>query len=63
MNTHKYRVYNKNTIVVQTLGVQISMVFSYGGAEGIRTLGRLLTVTRFPVVPVMTSSILLHMQF
>ena len=32
----------------------------YGGAGGIRTLGRLLTVTRFPVAPVMTTSILLH---
>ena len=31
-----------------------------GAAGGIRTLGRLLTVTRFPVVLVMTSSILLH---
>ena len=31
-----------------------------GAAGGIRTLGRLLTVTRFPVVLVMTSSIPLH---
>ena len=31
-----------------------------GGVGGIRTLGRLLTVTRFPVVLVMTSSIPLH---
>ena len=33
---------------------------TFGAAGGIRTLGRLLTVTRFPVVLVMTSSILLH---
>ena len=32
----------------------------YGGVGGIRTLGRLLTVTRFPVVLVMTASIPLH---
>ena len=32
----------------------------FGGVGGIRTLGRLLTVTRFPVVLVMTSSIPLH---
>ena len=31
-----------------------------GGVGGIRTLGRLLTVTRFPVVLVMTASIPLH---
>ncbi len=36
---------------------------SFGGVGGIRTLGRLLTVTRFPVVPVMTSSIPLRIQF
>ena len=35
---------------------------SFGGVGGIRTLGRLLTVTRFPVVPVMTTSILLHLR-
>ena len=34
--------------------------FFSGGAGGIRTLGTLLTYTRFPVVLVMTSSILLH---
>ena len=34
MNPHRYWVYSKNTIVVQTLEVRISMVFSYGGAEG-----------------------------
>lgn len=28
-NLHKHEVYNKNTIDVQTLGVRISMVFSY----------------------------------
>ena len=33
---------------------------NYGGVGGIRTLGRLLTVTRFPVVLVMTASIPLH---
>ena len=32
----------------------------FGGVGGIRTLGTLLTYTRFPVVLVMTSSILLH---
>ena len=32
----------------------------FGGVGGIRTLGRLLTVTRFPVVLVMTASIPLH---
>ena len=34
----------------------------FGGAGEIRTHGRLSTVTRFPVVPVMTTSILLHYQ-
>ena len=34
--------------------------FVVGGAGEIRTHGRLSTVTRFPVVPVMTTSILLH---
>lgn len=34
---HKYRIYNKNTIGVQTLGVQIPMVFSDGGDGEIRT--------------------------
>ena len=34
---HKYRIYNKNTIGVQPLGVQIPMVFSYGGGEESRT--------------------------
>ena len=37
-----------------------SVSFLYGGVGGIRTLGRLLTVTRFPVVLVMTASILLR---
>ena len=32
----------------------------FGGVGGIRTLGPLLTATRFPVVLVMTTSILLH---
>ena len=41
------------------LSVDKSALFA-GGAGGIRTLGTLLTYTRFPVVPVMTSSILLH---
>ena len=36
------------------------MSFSYGGVGGIRTLGPLLTATRFPVVLVMTTSILLQ---
>ena len=36
--------------------------FVFGGAGEIRTHGRLSTVTRFPVVPVMTTSILLHDQ-
>ena len=35
-------------------------VILYGAAGEIRTLGRLLTYTRFPVVLVMTASILLH---
>ena len=39
------------------------LVVFHGGAGGIRTLGTLLTYTRFPVVPVMTSSILLHNKF
>ena len=34
-----------------------------GAVGGIRTLGRLLAVTRFPVVLVMTTSILLHILF
>ena len=36
------------------------MSFFFGGVGGIRTLGPLLTATRFPVVLVMTTSILLH---
>ena len=35
--------------------------FFDGGVRGIRTLGTLLTYTRFPVVLVMTASISLHM--
>ena len=35
----------------------------FGGVGGIRTLGPLLTATRFPVVLVMTTSILLHVDF
>ena len=38
-NPHKYTVDNKNTIDPNP-GVQISMVFSYGGERGIRTLVR-----------------------
>ena len=34
----------------------------YGAVGGIRTLGRLLAVTRFPVVLVMTTSIPLHIS-
>ena len=34
--------------------------FRFGAVGGIRTLGRLMTATRFPVVLVMTSSIPLH---
>lgn len=34
---------------------------NFGGVRGIRTLGTLLTYTRFPVVLVMTASIPLHM--
>lgn len=36
------------------------MVVLFGAAGEIRTLGTLLTYTRFPVVLVMTASILLH---
>ncbi len=36
------------------------MVVLFGAAGEIRTLGRLLTYTRFPVVLVMTASILLR---
>ena len=36
------------------------MGFLFGGAGGIWTLGTLLGYTRFPVVPVMTTSILLR---
>ena len=32
--SHIYWVYNENTIEVRTLGVQISMVSSSGGADG-----------------------------
>ena len=35
----------------------------FGAAGEIRTLGPLLTATRFPVVLVMTTSILLHLYF
>ena len=34
----------------------------FGGVGGIRTLGQLLTVTRFPIVLVMTTSIPLQME-
>ena len=34
---------------------------NFGGVRGIRTLGTLLTYTRFPVVLVMTASISLRM--
>ena len=34
---------------------------NFGGVRGIRTLGTLLTYTRFPVVLVMTASISLHL--
>ena len=38
------------------------MGFYFGGVGGIRTLGRLVAATRFPVAPVMTASIPLHMK-
>ena len=44
----------KSTVILSKLR------WTYGGVGGIRTLGRLLTVTRFPVVLVMTASIPLH---
>ena len=53
----------KSPETVDAVGVQptASKLFgSFGAVGGIRTLGRLLTVTRFPVVLVMTSSIPLH---
>ena len=34
---HKMRIYKENTIVIRTLGVQISMVCSYGCGDGIWT--------------------------
>ncbi len=40
----------KSTVILSKLR------WTYGGVGGIRTLGRLLTVTRFPVVLVMTAS-------
>ena len=40
----------------------IGQFFFSGAVGGIRTLGPLLTVTRFPVVLVMTTSILLHLE-
>ena len=48
---------------VEITGFEGDIVISLsiaGAVGGIRTLGRLLTVTRFPVVLVMTSSIPLH---
>ena len=45
----------KNPAIIEIAGLSL-----YGGVGGIRTLGRLLTVTRFPVVLVMTASIPLH---
>ena len=38
----------------------IKSLLRHGGVGGIRTLGRLLTVTRFPIVLVMATSIPLH---
>ena len=34
---HKIRIYKENTIVIRTLGVRISMVYSYGCGDGIWT--------------------------
>ena len=34
---HKTRIYKENTIVIRTLGVRISMVYSYGCGSGIWT--------------------------
>ena len=47
--------HKKNPAIIEIAGLSL-----YGGVGGIRTLGRLLTVTRFPVVLVMTASIPLH---
>ena len=55
MNPLKHK---KNPAIIEIAGLSL-----YGGVGGIRTLGRLLTVTRFPVVLVMTSSIPLHIRF
>ena len=52
MNSLKHK---KNPAIIEIAGLSL-----YGGVGGIRTLGRLLTVTRFPVVLVMTASILLR---
>ena len=52
MNPLKHK---KNPAIIEIAGLSL-----YGGVGGIRTLGRLLTVTRFPVVLVMTASIPLH---
>ena len=48
---------------VENTGFAGQIAFSWsivGAVGGIRTLGRLMTATRFPVVLVMTSSIPLH---
>ena len=50
---------NPSTVIKQN-PIQQDGVLFYGGAGGIWTLGTLLGYTRFPVVPVMTTSILLH---
>ena len=52
MNPLKHK---KNPALIEIAGLSL-----YGGVGGIRTLGRLLTVTRFPVLLVMTASIPLH---
>ena len=48
--------------IITTKDLPHGRSFVIGGAGEIRTHGRLSTVTRFPVVPVMTTSILLHDQ-
>ena len=50
-------------LISQGFQVSVSILVTQDGAVGgIRTLGRLLAVTRFPVVLVMTTSIPLHIS-
>ena len=55
-DSRRFSGIEKSTVILSKLR------WTYGGVGGIRTLGRLLAVTRFPVVLVMTTSIPLHIS-